>query len=249
MSGLLCAGDIYFDRFNDANLSTGLVLLGNTTKLGVQEQSELKERISKGRETYGQALDSIYIKQPAQFSMTLDEFNRSTASMALLGVTAEVTQTAGPIVDEDFVAGLEVFKPLLNSNLAQAGFVVTNAAASVTYVEGTDYVVNRRLGLLKITGATITEAQALKVDYAKLAHTGYKVSGGTKPTVRGKLILDGKNLATGESVILTLLDLSMTPGSEIDFLSDEFVPIEFSGSAATPAGQTGPYTLEVRPAA
>lgn len=169
--------------------------------------------------------------------------------MALLGTSAATTQTSSSILDEVVVAKLDAYVPLATQGIEATGVVLTNSAGTTTYVEGTDYTLNRHLGLLKaLSTGTIADAASLKIDYTKTAFNGYKVVGGAQPTVRGKIVLDGKNLATGQPIIATIFDATFSPTNGVDFLAADFTAIDLAGSARTPVGAAGPYTVEVRSA-
>jgi len=58
MSGFLGAGDIYFDRLDDAGNATGLVMLGDSKQFAINEPSEDKTRTSQGYADYVQMKDA-----------------------------------------------------------------------------------------------------------------------------------------------------------------------------------------------
>lgn len=124
--------------------------------------------------------------------------------------------------------------------------VVTNSAATVTY-PATAYEINAALGMIKVlsTGA-IVDGESLKVDYIAAAISGTKVLGGTKPTVKGRVLLDGINLATSQPVIVRVDEASLGPDGEIDFSSEKFVSVTLAGEMRTLTGKTSPYTVEFR---
>ncbi|KKM08402.1 hypothetical protein SY88_23725 [Clostridiales bacterium PH28_bin88] len=74
------------------------------------------------------------------------------------------TGSTGTVVDEDATAALNGYVSLANKRLIPGTVVITNSAGTVTYVEGSDYVVDYANGRFMAL-ATITNGQALKVDY------------------------------------------------------------------------------------
>ena len=68
------------------------------------------------------------------------------------------------VVDEVIAGSLVGWTQLANKRLQPGTVVLTNSGASVTYVEGTDYVVDYLNGRVMAL-ATITEGQSLKIDY------------------------------------------------------------------------------------
>ncbi len=144
MSGFLGSGDLYLDRLADDGSSNGFILAGNATQFAIQEETETKERISTGRDTYGQALDTASIKKPAKISVTLDELNRENLAMALLGEVADLSQGAGTGEVETITAKLGKFVELAKTNLAEANFTVENedGATAPDWVASTGYILN-----------------------------------------------------------------------------------------------------------
>lgn len=68
------------------------------------------------------------------------------------------------VVDEVIVGSLVGWTQLANKRVQPGTVVLTNSGATVTYVEGTDYVVDYLNGRVMAL-ATITEGQSLKIDY------------------------------------------------------------------------------------
>ena len=68
------------------------------------------------------------------------------------------------VTDEDVTADLNGWVSFANKRIRPGTVVLTNSGASVTYTEGTDYVVDYEEGRFMAL-ATITDTQALKADY------------------------------------------------------------------------------------
>jgi hypothetical protein len=307
MSGFLGSGDLYMDRLADDGSDTGFSLAGNATQFAIQEETETKERISTGRDTYGQALDTASIKKPAKISITLDELNKENLSMALLGDITSLSQGSG-IGEVEFVtAKADKFVQLANANLAQTNLMVeskngaeavaweastayaldayiipitpnghyykcTTAGTSdfseptwttdgstvtdgsavwtdmgiIEYSATTDYTINHRVGLLQaVSTGNITDGEPLQVTYDFNAVSGSLINGSVKPTIKTKLMLDGRNAANGKSVIVHIDEAVLSPSSEVDFLSDDWTTLELEGTLKTLSGQTSPYSVEL----
>lgn len=74
------------------------------------------------------------------------------------------TGSVGTVVDEVVVADLNDYVALANKRLIPGTVVLTNAGATVTYTEGSDYVIDYANGKMMAL-ATITNAQSLRIDY------------------------------------------------------------------------------------
>lgn len=252
--GFLGAGDLYISRYDPATAAF-LEFDGpfEATKFAIKPNSDLKEMTSRGRSTYGQVIESVPLPQPADFSVTFGEVNRESLALALFGTASALAQGSGTVTDEVITmtaAKMDRWLQLSKQNIADAGFVVTNSGATVTYVEGTDYVVNRRLGLVKpLSSGDIASTGDIKVDFGYSAISGTKIAGATQSQVRAKFKLDGINFADQLPVIVTVWEGVLTPDSEFDFLQDEFAEVALTGRLKTPTGKTEPFEVELRDAA
>ena len=143
MAGFLGSGDLYGDRLDDAGVSTGFVLLGNAKKFAITEETETKERISTGKTTYGQALDTASIKKPAKIAILLDNFDKDTLAMALLGDAVTLNQGAATTQTETITAKAGKFIQLALGNLASANFKVeaNDGVVASARVDSTAYAV------------------------------------------------------------------------------------------------------------
>jgi len=247
MAGLILAGNVYINRLTDAGASTGFLDPVNTTKLAISNPDpDKKERISRMRDTLGQALDSVNFPKPAEISIAIDDQPRQIMAMALLGEDVHYSQGAGTVTDEAVVLIPGRWVPLARRNVNQTGFVLTTAAApSTPLVEGTDYAVNRVAGLVKaLPGGAIATATNCLVDYGHAAVNGHRILGAAKPTIRCRILVDGVNRATGAQCRLEVYDATLSPAGEIDFMSGEFITTELKGTLRTPEGMGQPYVYE-----
>lgn len=247
MSGILCAGDVYFDRLDSAGQSTGIVYLFDAKKFEIEEPSDLKVRESRGRDSYGQAVDSVYVKKPATLKIEGDEVNEQVLALALMGEAAALSQVSGTVTDALVGLKLNASIQLPFVNIDKAGVVLTNNAGTTTYIEGTDYTINRRMGWIQALTAGAAAADN-KLSYAYSAVTGNQVTGGTQSVIRGRVILDGVNLATQKLVIVDADEARLAPDGALDFSSGEFVQVSLSGLLRTLPGKSGPYTVQLRDA-
>lgn len=243
--GFLGSGSLYIARY-----SAGVFLPYEGPfecgKLEIKPSSDKKELTSKARETYGQAIESVIIPKPFEVTVELTEMNKTTLALALFGTAAALAQTAGSLTEEAFVAKKGSWVPLTKAAWTEDP-VVTNSAGSTTYVKGVDYLVNRRLGWIKILETSVIAADAslkASVDYDDI--TGTKISGATNSNVRARFKLDGMNMADSSDVIVTVHEAVIAADSALDFLGDDFATVSLPGTLKTPAGMDGPFDVELR---
>lgn len=245
--GFLGAGDLYIARYNPVTaLFDAYKGPYEATKMEIKPNVELKELSSRGRSTYGQVIESVPLAQPSDFTVDLPEVNRESLTIALLGTTSAINRGAGTVNNEAVVAKLDGWVRLAQENIATAGFVVTGAAGTPTYVKDVDYVVNYRMGMLKaLVGGAIADNAALQVDYTHNAITGTQISGATNAQVRAKFLLDGVNFADQLPVQVEIFEAIIAADSAFDFLSNDFATVSLPGRLKTPAGKTEPFVVRL----
>lgn len=245
--GFLGAGDLYIAR------QVGGVFQPYTgpfecTKFEIKPNIELKEQISKGRSTYGQVIESVAIPQPSDLTVDLAEVNKDSLAIAMLGTTSALAQASGTLTAVDVTADLDNWVELSKAALTGSA-TVTNTGATVTYVEGEDYLINRVLGWFKaLTGGAITDSQALKLTSTYAAIAGTEIKGSTQAQVRAKFKLDGKNFVDDLPVIVTVHEAIIAADAAFDFLADDFNTVSLPGRMKTPTGFVEPFTVHLRDA-
>lgn len=244
--GFLGAGDLYIDRII-GGVSQGRVGPYECSKFEIKPNVELKEMTSKGKNTYGQVIESVALQQPADFTVELPEVNKESLALALLGTTSAINQAAGDIVDEAWTPKLGVWVPVSKAKIS--GVTLTNNAASITYANGVDYIVNGDMGWIKaLPGGAIADGVAGKVDFHHDVIAGTQIKGATSADVRARFILDGKNQADGLPAIVTVHEGIIAADAAFDFLADDFNTVSLPGRMKTPAGFVEPFTVDLRSA-
>lgn len=246
--GLILAGNVYMAPIASDGSLGKLRMVGNTTKLAIKPNSTKKEQKSKMRGSYGTAITTVMLPDPSDFSMTLQRIDRTNLMYQFMGSEGTYAQTAATVTDEAINAVLDGWVKLAKEKVSSV--VVTNSAASTTYVAGTDYELNADMGMIRaIPGGAITENLELKVDYTAAAITdGWAINGSTQNSIRVYVLLDGENIASGELITGEFWDVMLTPDQELDFLSDELVEIGLSGAMQKPAAKPSAYTIRGRSA-
>jgi hypothetical protein len=244
MSGFLGSGRIYIDR-KVGSVFQGLKYVGNATQFEIKENSEKKERISKDRANYGSALNTVFVKKPAEVNITLDDLDKDNLALVFLGTTSSVSVTGASITDEAVVGYKDAIIKTAHRKISAV--TLTDTAGTTTYVLNTDYeIVDADLGLIKVlaTGA-ITDGEALKVDYTYGGMTSNKVAGGTNSNIIVKVLFDGVNQADQSKAVVNIFEGVLSPTSGVDFLADDFTRLELAGVANVPAGGTAAYEVEL----
>lgn len=85
--GFLGAGDVYIERIV-GGIAQGLKGPFYADKFQIKPNVDIKELVSKGRDDYGQTLESVALQKPADFTLELKEVNKESMALALLGTQA-----------------------------------------------------------------------------------------------------------------------------------------------------------------
>lgn len=205
--------------------------------------------ISNGRSNRGHVLDSVPIPEAPELTIGLDQVDKDTMLIALMGTSAAYSQSAGTLVAESVTAKLDTWIPLSKEALTDAPLTVTDAMAAVTFIEGHDYLINRHMGWIKpLSTGVITDDQPLKVGAAYGAFTGTVISGATKADIRAKFILDGINQADDSLCVVTVHEAIISSDAAFQFMSDKFNNIKLTAAMKTPPGEVEPFSVKRRPA-
>ena len=240
--GFLGAGDLYMARYVNGAFE-GWKGPFECTKFEVKPNIDLKEMTSKGKITYGQVIESVALQQPADFTVDLAEVNKDSLAIALLGTTSSLSQASGALADFAFIGKHDVWVDL-GKLMLNATFTIENSAGTTTYVEGTDYLLNRDLGWIKVLASgTIADNANLMCSGAYAAVSGTTINGAATADLRVRFKLDGKNQVDQSPVIVTAHEVVIAADSAFDFLADDFNTVSMPGRMKTPAGYTSPFTV------
>lgn len=243
MAGFLGSGDVYYNRVV-GGISQGWLRFGNATKLEIKENSEIKERKSKQKATYGQVLDSVAVKQPAEISIALDDLDKDNLALVFLGSVVDAAVTGASVTAEVQVA--HIGKSLKTDFRKISAVVVNGPAGTPTYILDTDYTIeNADMGLITpLASGSITEGELLEINYTYGTIAGSKVQGGTNSSIKVALMMDGENFADQSKVLLNVWEAVLAPQSGVDFLADDFSSLELNGTLNTPSLKASGYEVE-----
>lgn len=252
---LLMSGKVLLDRLTDAGVSTGYLDPAEVATLEIEETTELKTIKSRGRDTYGQVIATVSLKQPAKLKMTLQEVDPNALAVALLGTTEAISVTGGTVSGTTDTLTLipNRWVQMKHVNITPhaavtSPIVIATTAQTPVTIPLTDVDIDERLGLIKYIGTILTQATEVTATYKYGNLAGTRISGSVKPTIKMRILLDGKNLVNGEDIRLLVDEATLTPSSPINFAADDWSSIEFSGELTTLTGKTSPYVVDVIPA-
>lgn len=215
-----------------AGAAAGLIEIGNASKLELaikEDKQKLKDYSKPGGGTYA----TVSRVSEATLQMTLNDLNKTNVARAVFGTESAVAGAA--VVDEVVTAYLGALVPLAHPS--PTAVTVTDSTAVTTYMANTDYEV-RAGGIYIIPTGTITDAQALKVDYT---YAGYnKVEAMTSSSVTLELHFEGLNEAnSGKPVIVDVWRAQLSPTKALSLLGDKFADLQVEAEVLADTSKTG----------
>lgn len=237
--GLVASGDLYIDFLDASGASTGFQLIGNCKKFAPKVESETKENKLNGIDTFGQTSESYSRVTGSSLSMTFNRYDPQLLAAAFMGSAVDQTAVAGA-----YTATITGIKDrwVETGSVGLDTCVVKDSTDTTTYVVGEDYEVNKRTGMIKVL-TTELDGDELHVTGNTLAKTGSKITAGTASDIDVALRLDGKNLATGAYVLITVWHAQLRSETDFDFMSEDFPELSFTASMLTPTGKTWPFEI------
>ena len=212
------------------------------------EAGEQVNVLSKRRDRYNQAIYSE--QQPGQstLSLTLVAVPPAILASVFYGAAADITVTGTALtgIAVTFSASA-LSQPLGHTYIAASPApVVTNVGGSTTYVAGTDYVIDRRLGRIRrLPGGSIPATGEVRVACTTTTFTLVRIRGGVQPQRNFRLEGDFKNRPDQGDMRLTVWDAALSTDGEVDLFAAEPITITLTGPLITPEDKTEPYIVEL----
>ena len=240
------AGDLYLNLMENG-VKKGMFGPLNADEMTINTETSEIEQISRMKDTYGQTRAKVTTGSKATISMKILDSPLLVKGLVYLGIIEEISETSKTVTDETITAGdIGNAVALANSHITASSVVVTNSAATTTYVEGTDYEVDYANGWIRpLSGGGIAAGDALLVDYTTDAYTGHRVRGNAETQKEVELFLDGVNKAAANAPVKFRCAKSVVkPSGAANLLAEGFTEAQLEGEMITVEGATEPYTIE-----
>lgn len=245
-------GTVYMAPVDASGNRTGnYIQVGDAYPLSVQVATKQTEVKSRMVERAGQIIASKVEIDKISGKLTLREWNAANLAWAVSGSATLLSVVGGTVTDEVFVAPTAgEYKPLAKRGLTAVS--VKHTSGSPTYVAGTDYTLDSKLGLLTIlAGGAIIAAQSLKVSYTYAARANYQVNVGSSVQIRVAIFAHLYDEYRGVDYELEIDSAVMSASKEINFISEagsEGEALEFDMTLETLSGQSSPMRINGVPA-
>ena len=219
----LGAGDVLIEAIVNG-VGQGLEGPFKANKLAVKPNVDKKTSTSKGRDDYGQTLESVNLPLPADLTLELKEVVGSVLAMALMGTASAMTAVPGSLVDHAVTAKKGKWAEIGKLNLADGtGTVVEHQAA--------------RTGTYAAKAGNTGNFTASAVTVANLTRTGVYTGTFTSATAFTVVGPDGVAVSsgnTGTAFNVGGLTFTLTAGGTAAVAGDGFtITVAASGADVT----------------
>lgn len=235
--GLIYEGNIHAQRYVGGVLQAKAVGPFEITALTITASNEVKERKSNLVGQSGKVRGSFARTNPTNLKISANATNSDLYALFLLGSTAALSVAGGTATGES-VATMEHDKwyKLAHDNVS--------AVTVATKVEGTDFEVDGKLGLIRtLSTGTIANNATSSVNYTYSGITGTTIRVGTESKVDVKLIGRLVNAETGAFAILEVPKVTLSPDGDISLIGDDYQSFGLTGSCVLLDGQTADLYL------
>ncbi|RLC33977.1 hypothetical protein DRH14_03965 [Candidatus Shapirobacteria bacterium] len=123
---------------------------------------------------------SVTVSQNIEGNFVISDTNIENLKLFFMaGDEVDASQTTGTLVAEEVTVNYNRWTKISKENLDAVVTVKDKATGLITYVENTDYILDRKAGLIApIEGGDITDNEELTIDCDYAARTITRISGG-----------------------------------------------------------------------
>jgi len=243
--GFKGTGKVFIDVLDDSGAATGLQLKGNCKSFSIKGDSDTEEVLSNDRDDFGTVLFSDTIPKPHTVDFVFNGFDVELFAMAFGGVTTTLTQASGATSGTPIAVTAIADRFVEIGKLMISDVVVKDVTDATTYVVGTDYTINTRLGMITaLSTGGIGDGDVLHVECSYAAINGSRVSGATKSNVTARIKIDGMERGSSRNFIFNGKKVRLASTTEIALIGNSFVEAAFSGTFQKPDDGSAVYDLD-----
>jgi hypothetical protein len=200
----------------------------------------MREQTGRGRTNYGQVIASATLPGRTNINLTLNQLDAENMALAFLGDVSAFSQASATGATVSLTGIYDRWVEIGKEQISN--LVVKDETDTTTYEVDVDYAVNTRLGLIKVIKESL-DGSTLNLTFDAAEVTASKIVGGTSPIIRCRLLLDGKNYVNGRNCKVLVYSARLRPTTEVDFLSEDFLPLELEGLCEIPEGKDEPFEV------
>lgn len=206
-----------------------------------------KKITSKRRDRYEQTIYSELLPGESSLSLTLLELPGAILARIFYGDQAETSVVSGTITAAPttitlantwYSLGHRYFNPAV-------AVVVKDVTDTTTYVEGEDYILDRRNGQIKIpaTGSDIDPGDVVHVSGSYLAYKVLTIRGGVQPQETFYITADMLNRPDKQDMSIEIYEAKLGNDGDVDLFSSDPLTATMTGPLITPSDKNEPYVV------
>ena len=245
-------GKLYLANFKPGTqIATEYRYIGNTPEFTFTIESEKLDHFSSEGGLREKDM-SVTLEVTRTLNVVTDAINGENLALFMMsdaGVET-ITTVGSTVTDEPFndvkigynyLLGVTESNPVGVAGINPVGFVVKNDASTpVTYVAGTDYLLNPLSGTFTVLGGgAIAAGTNLRVTYTTQNRSREQIKSGNK-SVEGAMRFETDN-PVGENSIYTFPYVSISPNGDLGLISEEWMQISLMGEILKKAGAEAIY--------
>lgn len=226
-------GKVYAAIRNSSGVPGSFYDLGNCSSLVIHQGLAFVTNASGGSETLSPGVRSGEVPL---FTLNLEDLSATNLATVMYG---QANSVVGASVVSDTVSALPgTSTPLANINITAWGWL-KNAALTVTYIQGVDYIINKSTGMLSFP---VSSACVGSVVANYTFGTYSKVASGTMAPPYLWLRFEGVNTGNNwEPVVVDLYKCRLYPAKDVPLIADSIASIPMDGRLFKDTNQT--FTL------
>ena len=222
----LGSGEVHFARRLDDGTLDGYRYLQDTESLTTTTETETLEKMTSDDGTR-QKEEDVKISEEQTATLMGHDSRIENLGLYFSGAPDEVTQDADAISDEELTIsgvgrsyrlGVDI-SPRGVRNISNVAVTENEEVDPVVYVEGEDYEVDARYGMIYVAeDGAIEEGETLLVSYDYDDVTFKRLDVGMRDEIEGAMIFKPNN-AKGEDYSYEFPNVRIRPGAEVDLQS------------------------------
>lgn len=228
-------GVVTLDIWENGAPSGGEIHMGNNTQVVIEKSEDEVATLKDYTDIVTLPLAETQKSLAYAIKITNTEYSRKILAMALFGIDSDFIQAAGSVLvgtPENVTAKLDKWVKLGFRNVDDSpALVLKDSIDTTTYVEGTDYEIDRWTGRIKVlAGGTIVEGATLHASYSYLALGGFKIAGMSRTQFDATLRFTGIDMQHQDrSIELLAYKIRIKPSKGLDLVTEEHASNEFEG--------------------
>lgn len=249
-------GEVHFAPFAPGTqIHKGFRYIGNTPEFSLTLESETLDHFNSDRGIREKDA-SVTIEVTRSGSIVADEIQPENIALFLFGEAATIAKAGGAVVNEQVNDVTPGYSYQLGETLVDpigarmvvfpgsGGTLLTvkddTTPTPVTFVAGTDYVIDPNRGRLTIVeGGAIVKGDNLRVSYTELASSYKRIISGSEP-VNGALKFITFN-PIGEQYDWIMPWVTISPNGDFNLKGDEWQQLPFSFEVLRKGALEGVY--------